>query len=64
MSHMDKSKNILGVPIWQWGVVVLVVTAILGFGNTQQASSDKVVVSGTGKPDDFAEAGIHVSAQR
>ena len=55
---MDKSKNIMGVPIWQWGVVVLVVTAILGFGNTQQASSDKVVVSGTGNPDDFAEAVI------
>ena len=39
------NKNIIGVPIWQWGVVVLAAVAVLGSGNTQQVSKDKVAVS-------------------
>ena len=38
MSRMN--KNIIGVPIWQWGVVVLVAIAVFGFGTTQQISND------------------------
>ena len=34
----------MGVPIWQWGVVVLVATTLLGFGAVGQIPKDKVAV--------------------
>ena len=42
MNHMN--KDIMGVPIWQWGVVVLVATTLLGFGAVGQIPKDKVAV--------------------
>ncbi|OGY56681.1 MAG: hypothetical protein A2119_02970 [Candidatus Colwellbacteria bacterium GWA2_46_10] len=38
------NKDIMGVPIWQWGVVVLVATTLLGFGAVGQIPKDKVAV--------------------
>ncbi len=53
MSYMN--KNIIGVPIWQWGVVVVAVVILFGFGGTQQVSKDKDVV---GNADDLGEVVI------
>ncbi len=44
MNYMN--KNIIGVPIWQWGVIVLVAVTLFQLGGTQPALSDKVAVSG------------------
>ena len=38
------NKNIIGVPVWQWGIVVLVLVTVFGFGTVNPVSNNGFAV--------------------
>src|SRR3989344_5049150 len=39
------NKNIVGIPVWQWGIVILALVTIFGFGDGRKILSDEAFVN-------------------
>jgi len=39
------NKDIIGIPVWQWGIVILALVTIFGFGDGRKILSDEAFVN-------------------